>query len=148
MYCVYCGVKLQDGAGECPLCHTPVVLPEQPGTGEKTLYSDRMPAEEKSARPLVVWIITTVMIAAGLGCLIFCLRTMHEAAWSGYVLRSMGLVWVTLLFPLLFCRYRPKFAPSAIEMIWYMVQYFGSFSPRNFGMSHMPLNSMSTRSGR
>ena len=27
MYCVYCGVKLQDGAGECPLCHTPVVCP-------------------------------------------------------------------------------------------------------------------------
>ena len=50
MYCVYCGVKLQDGAGECPLCHTPVVIPEKPGTAGKTLYSDRMPAEEKSAR--------------------------------------------------------------------------------------------------
>ena len=107
MYCVYCGVKLQDGAGECPLCHTPVVIPEKPGTAEKTLYSDRMPAEEKSARPLVVWIITTVMIAASLACLIFCLRTKHEAAWSGYVLMSMGMVWVMLLFPLLFRRYRP-----------------------------------------
>ena len=107
MYCVYCGVKLQDGAGECPLCHTPVAVPTAPWMAEKPLYSDRLPAEEKSARPLVVWIITTVMIAASLGCLIFCLRTMKEAAWSGYVLMCAGLIWVTLLFPLLFRRFRP-----------------------------------------
>ena len=24
MYCVYCGVRLQDGVPECPLCHTKV----------------------------------------------------------------------------------------------------------------------------
>ena len=41
MYCVYCGVKLQDGAPECPLCHTKVQavpLPEQDppaGNGKK-----------------------------------------------------------------------------------------------------------------
>jgi hypothetical protein len=107
MYCVYCGVKLQDGAGECPLCHTPVMIPENAGNAGKALYSDRMPAEEKSARPLVVWIITTVMIAVCLACLIFCLRTKQEAAWSGYVLMSAGLIWIMLLFPLLFRRYRP-----------------------------------------
>jgi len=107
MYCVYCGVKLQDGAGECPLCHTPVMIPEKPGTAEKSLYSDRLPEKEKSARPLVVWIITTVMIAACLACLVFCLRTVNEASWSGYVLMSAAMIWTMLLFPLLFRRYRP-----------------------------------------
>ena len=47
MYCVYCGVKLQDGAKECPLCHTPVMLPQKAETIEKSPYSDRMPEEEK-----------------------------------------------------------------------------------------------------
>ena len=51
MYCVYCGVKLQDGVKECPLCHTPVAVVPQPGTEEKALYSDRLPETEKS-RPL------------------------------------------------------------------------------------------------
>ena len=107
MYCVYCGVKLQDGAGECPLCHTPVMIAQKENTAGKNLYSDRLPEEEKSGRPLVVWLLTVVMIAVCLGCLIFCLRTYKEASWSGYVLMSAALAWITLLFPLLFRRFRP-----------------------------------------
>ena len=30
MYCVKCGVKLQDGTETCPLCQTPVWNPGQP----------------------------------------------------------------------------------------------------------------------
>ena len=108
MYCVYCGVKLQEGAKECPLCRTPVAIAPAPGAEEKALYSDRMPEKEKrNGVVLVVWMVTTVIIAVCLGCLIFCLRTRGEAAWSGYVLMTAGLVWMMLLFPLLFRRYRP-----------------------------------------
>ncbi len=108
MYCVYCGVKLQDGAGVCPLCHTPVMIPQKPGAEEKNLYSDRLPEKEKNhGRTLVVWLLTTVIAAACLGCLIFCLRTTREVSWSGYVLMASALTWITLLFPLLFRRYRP-----------------------------------------
>ena len=70
MYCVYCGVKLQDGAKECPLCHTPVVCVPMPDTESRSLYSDRLPAEEKNGRTLVIWLLTTVMAAVCLGCLI------------------------------------------------------------------------------
>ncbi len=108
MYCVYCGVKLQDGAKECPLCHTPVAAVPVPETTEKALYPDRLPEREKRhGIVLIVWLLTTVIIAVCLGCLIFCLRTRGEAAWSGYVLTGAALVWMTLLFPLLFSRYRP-----------------------------------------
>lgn len=108
MYCVYCGVKLQDGAKECPLCRTPVAFAQTPGTAEKPLYSDRLPEKEKRhGIVLVVWLVTTVIVAVCLGCLISCLRIYREAAWSGYVLMTSGLIWVTLLFPLLFRRYRP-----------------------------------------
>ena len=115
MYCVYCGVKLQDGAKECPLCHTPVSIAQAPETAEKPLYSDRMPEKEKrSGMALLVWLLTTVMIAVCLGCLISCLRIKGEAAWSGYVLMSAGMIWMMLLFPLLFRRYRPMiFLPIA-----------------------------------
>ena len=108
MYCVYCGVKLQDGAGECPLCHTPVMA-AMPGAGteEKSLYSDRLPKEERHGRTLLVWMLSTVLIAGCLGCLIYCLRNYGSVSWSGYVLMSGALAWICVLFPLLFRRFRP-----------------------------------------
>ena len=51
--------------------------------------------------------LTAVMIAAGLSSLIVCLNTAGEASWSGYVLMGGALVWIVLLFPLLFPRFRP-----------------------------------------
>ena len=119
MYCVYCGVKLQDGAKECPLCRTPVAVLTGNEPAEKTLYSDRLPEQEKRhGVTLVIWLLTAVMIAACLGCLVFCLRTAGEASWSGYVLTGAGLIWMTLLFPMLFRRYRPMiFLPVAFACL-------------------------------
>ena len=119
MYCVYCGVKLQDGAKECPLCRTPVLIAGGPETAEKALYPDRLPEKEsRHGAVLAVSLLTTVMIAACLGCLVFCLRTYGEASWSGYVLMGTGAIWMTVLFPMLFRRYRPMiFLPVAFACL-------------------------------
>ena len=108
MYCVYCGVRLQDQAKECPLCHTPVMIAPAPGQTARTGYSDRYPEAEKNhGKVLLIALLTTVMIAAGLGCLIFCLRKEGGVSWSGYVLLGMALVWICLILPWLFPRWRP-----------------------------------------
>ena len=107
MYCVYCGVKLQDGAKECPLCRTPVMIAQETAAGDRSSYSDRLPEKEKTGRGLLVWMLTAVMIAAGLSSLIVCLNTAGEASWSGYVLMGGALAWIVVLFPLLFPRFRP-----------------------------------------
>ena len=107
MYCVYCGVKLQDGAKECPLCHTPVMIAQKTETAGQSPYSDRLPEEEKRGRGLLVWMLTAVLIAAGLSSLIFCLNTAGTASWSGYVLMGSALAWILFLLPLLFPRFRP-----------------------------------------
>ena len=91
MYCVYCGVKLQPGAAECPLCRTPVMMPEKPETEERKLYSDRLPEKEHRGAVLAVWLLTTVLAGAALACLIFCLHKYREASWAGYVLMGVGL---------------------------------------------------------
>ena len=92
MYCVYCGVRLQDGAPECPLCHTKVMaapLPEQP---KKSSYSDRYPRLEKqSGKFLVLGLVTVILAAAALGCMIFCLKSTGKSA--GAVSRRWGLSW-------------------------------------------------------
>ena len=108
MYCVYCGVKLQDGAKDCPLCPTPVMNVPMPESESRSLYSDRLPeAENRSGRALAVWLVTSVIAAVCIGCLVFCLRTKGAVSWSGYVLMGAALIWMLLLFPLLFRRFRP-----------------------------------------
>ena len=108
MYCVYCGVRLQDGVPECPLCHTKVQavpLPEKPG---ESSYSDKYPKPEKqSGKFLVLGLITVILIAAALSCLIFCLKSQGRVGWSGIAALGMALFWVWVVLPFLFPRWRP-----------------------------------------
>ena len=108
MYCIHCGVKLQDNIAECPLCHTPVVTTQMPESAVRSRYSERIPEKEKTHGKLfALWLFTAVMIAAGLGCLVFCLRTAGTADWSGIVLMSLALVWIVVILPAMFPRWRP-----------------------------------------
>lgn len=107
MYCVYCGVKLQDGSAECPLCHTPVMHPDNRESGRRALYPDRLPPEERHGRALLVWLLTLVMAGVSMACLFLCLHRYGEVGWSGYVMMSVALAWVCVLLPLLFPRFRP-----------------------------------------
>ena len=106
MYCVYCGVRLQDGARECPLCRTPVMIRDAAPEG-KSLYPPRLPEGKKHGKGLLVLLLTLVLAGVALACLIFCLHRFGEVSWSGYVLLGAALLWVWILLPLLFSRYRP-----------------------------------------
>ncbi len=108
MYCVYCGVRLQDGAEECPLCRTPVRVPPRPEHGETSSYSGRYPGAEKDAgKYIALGLVTIIMIGVSLGCIIFCLKSLGRADWSGIVALGLALLWVWFILPLLFPRWRP-----------------------------------------
>ena len=47
MYCVKCGVKLQEGVERCPLCQTPVWNPEP--QEESRSYPDTLPRQHREA---------------------------------------------------------------------------------------------------
>ena len=108
MYCIHCGVRLQEGAAECPLCHTPVPDVPAPAFLQDTSYSNRYPREEKqSGKFLVLGLVTVILMAAALGCLIFCLKSTGEVGWSGIAALGMGVLWVWGVLPLFFSRWRP-----------------------------------------
>ncbi len=108
MYCVYCGVKLQDGAGECPLCHTPVTAAPMPAPAERTPYSDKYPRPEtKTGKFLALGLVTVIMIVAALACLIYCLKSKGEADWSGFVALGLALAWVWIVLPQVADRWKP-----------------------------------------
>ena len=105
MYCVKCGVKLPDGERACPLCHTPVLYMDDADREES--YSDRYPAERRHGKYVLLSLITALMLAAGLICLILCLKTFGRVYWSGYVLLGLALAWIILILPQWFRRFLP-----------------------------------------
>ena len=76
MYCVKCGVRLQEGAERCPLCQTPVWDPEGAAPAAPT-FSDRYPTPPRSRRYPIMAFLTALMAAICLSSLIYCLTNYH-----------------------------------------------------------------------
>ena len=116
MYCVKCGVRLQDGTESCPLCQTPVWNPEQAEAHES--YSRVYPDEEKAVRYPILGLITALMVAIDLAFLIFCLRTYHRVSWSGYIMLGTAVVYFICILPLWINRPHPLiFVPLSFLVI-------------------------------
>ena len=98
MYCVKCGVRLNDGVDACPLCRTPVWNPETKIEPEAN-YSARYPIPPKSKRYPILAFITILLAAVCLSVLIYCLNQYGQVAWSGYVMLGVALVYFSMIFP-------------------------------------------------
>ena len=108
MYCVKCGVKLQDGIKSCPLCHTPVLFPGmEQSVPEPAVYPDRYPAEKKQTRFLALGLITAMLTAVCIACFVFCLKTYGYLFWSNYVMLGIALVYIVCVLPLWFRKRDP-----------------------------------------
>ena len=107
MYCVKCGVRLQEGTKACPLCHTPVLLPEELQNDRELTYSDLFPKEKTHVRYLSLAFVTSIMIAVALVCFIMCINMYGEIAWSGYAMLGIALGWIWLVFPFWFPHRNP-----------------------------------------
>ena len=116
MYCVKCGVRLQDGTERCPLCDTPVWNPGEAETAAPN-FSDRYPIPPKSRRYPILAFLTAFLIAGSLSALIFCLTNLHGVYWSGYVMLGCALFYFSVVFPFWFERREPLiFVPLAFVL--------------------------------
>ncbi len=102
MYCVKCGVRLQEGIDVCPLCETPVWNPDQ--TERNTGYPDRYPgAHRESNLPYAVG-MTVFCVTAILVILTVCLKLYGRLDWGGYAIGGVGLFYVVAVIPAWFRR--------------------------------------------
>ena len=101
-YCVNCGVELDKTAESCPLCHTPVLNPNElvDRIGPKPF-----PTERAEVPPETKWGLA-ILISAMLGSMAVCcgllnllLRTSH--IWSLYVIGAAAMLWIFLVPPLM-----------------------------------------------
>lgn len=99
MYCVKCGVRLQEGVDACPLCQTPVWNPEGLAPAARS-FSGVYPKEVISKRYPVLGFLTALLVAIDLVFLVFCLRTYHAVSWSGYVMLGTAVFYLIVFLPL------------------------------------------------
>ena len=97
MYCVKCGVRLQEGVTKCPLCQTPVWNPEGPAA-EKS-YPDRLPGQYRQSDLPGAIALTVLCLVASLVTLIVCMKLYGELRWGGYVILGIALFYVVAALP-------------------------------------------------
>ena len=115
MYCVKCGVKLQEGVKACPLCGTPVWCPEAgEGAAPAAAYSDRYPVVSRQKRLTLLASLTVLLLAAVIACLVIALNTTGAMGWSFYVIVGTVAFYCICLLPFWFPHPHPMiFVPVA-----------------------------------
>ncbi|MEA5058466.1 MAG: hypothetical protein VB049_00280 [Candidatus Pelethousia sp.] len=103
MYCIKCGVRLTDGTERCPLCATPVRLPEDAQIKKANDgYSSVYPKKKENEKIPAAIFLTIVLTIVGIVSLIFCLRTYGAIRWSGYVMSGIAALYIGVVLPLWF----------------------------------------------
>lgn len=103
MYCVKCGVRLTDGTERCPLCTTPVWVPENAEIQKASDgYSSVYPKKKENERIPAAIFLTIALAAVSIVCLVFCLRTYGSVRWSGYVMTGIAALYISAVLPMWF----------------------------------------------
>ncbi len=115
MYCVKCGVRLTDDAERCPLCATPVWIPENADIPKTNYgYSSVYPKKKENERIPAAIFLTIALAVISIVCLIFCLRTYGAIRWSGYVMSGIAALYMIAVLPMWFRRPNPViFVPTS-----------------------------------
>lgn len=112
MYCVKCGVKLQEGADTCPLCGTPVWNPED--TTEERSYPDSLPRHYNESDLPGAILLTVLCVIAAAVVLAVCFRLYGGLGWGGYAVGGLALFYVIAVLPRWFRHPRSEvFVPAA-----------------------------------
>ena len=101
-YCVNCGVELNPGTKECPLCRTPVVNPACPVDEDAPAFfptrrEEVAPVSRREAALLLTSMLLSVAICCGLLNLVF----YNDLWWSFFIGGAMAMLWVWFVPPLL-----------------------------------------------
>ena len=128
MYCVNCGVELQQGAQRCPLCSLRVFHPEISEQPEAPLYP-RAVGEEQPVHSGPLFVISFLFATALLLCLMIDLKLNARVVWSGITAGALLTVYVGLCLPRWFSRadpviFFPVFAAAALVYLLYLCLRF------------------------
>lgn len=136
MYCINCGVKLEDTEKKCPLCGTVPYHPEIARNSAQSLYPpDRYPAQNISVKGIMIIIMTAFLIPMIVSVLCD-LQFSGGIVWSGYVVGALILAYVTFILPFWFKNPNPViFVPCDFAAIILFLLYINLKSGGNWFLS-------------
>ena len=145
MYCVKCGVRLQEGVRACPLCNTPVWCPEAgEAAAPAATYSDRYPLISRQKRLTLMASLTVVLLSAMIACLSIALNTTGRVGWSFYVIVGVAAFYLAFLLPLWFKKPHPMiFVPVAFVSVSLMLLLISGYTGGRWFLSFaLPLTAI------
>ncbi len=104
-YCVKCGVELSDGEKKCPLCNTPVILPEEMKKEKRVaevipIFPMAHPGNMPQANKKSILELVSLIFFLPIPVLLLCdINIADGISWSGYAVGGIFLLYVYLIFP-------------------------------------------------
>ncbi len=99
-YCVNCGVRLNEDAAVCPLCHTPAWHPEEEHTPAPPYFPTKPAVVEPVSRRALGAVLTSMLASVSLCCGAINLLFPTAHAWALYVIGAAVLLWIWFVLPL------------------------------------------------
>ncbi len=123
-YCVNCGVELEASLKNCPLCHTPVINPNELNKQmpPSPYPTDKGQVEVVKRKDLGI-LVTVVLTATGATCLLLNLLVFNAHLWSLVVIGSCLCLFV-FSFPAIFYSKTPIYLSLLADGISVVVYLF------------------------
>ena len=124
MYCIKCGVKLEDTEKVCPLCDTVVYHPDLTQGEARPLYPEgRLPRPQKNSKAFCGLILILYLIPT-LVCFLADLRRDDEISWFGLAVGGLFVGYIMFALPLWFKKPNPViFVPCDFAAIALYLAY-------------------------
>ncbi len=121
-YCVNCGVELEKGCPECPLCDTPVINPREKTDGaQKSVYPENINIPKSLSKKYWVFVLSLVMLIPNLVLIILNLL-IFDSGVVKYIVGGFCVAWIWFLFPLLWKKQIPviSLGIDAVALLVYL----------------------------
>lgn len=107
MYCVNCGVKLEDTEKKCPLCHTICYHPDIRRPEAESLYPPSQYPTPKVRPSGILSAVTTLFVLAIFVMLLCDLQLNGKLTWADLASGAVGLLYIALILPFWFRKPNP-----------------------------------------
>lgn len=102
-YCVNCGVKLDEALNKCPLCHTPVINPNELKMKDAISPFATQKGETEKVKSKDMIILTTVFLATtAICCMLLNYLVFSKTLWSIPIIGLCAFIWIVCIPPIAF----------------------------------------------
>lgn len=136
MYCIKCGVRLEDTEKQCPLCGTVPYHPELARENKDPSYPTNY-RPEPTIKPLGLSVILTVLFVIPFVITLMCDININDGVtWSPYVIGALIVGYTGLVLPSWFSRPNPViFFPTFMATVGGYLLFISLYSDGGWFMS-------------